>query len=135
MNQHPYLRAYMAGIALPTLLLLVAMTVFIVVRLVFSVPLPIERVIVFPMAIVPNLWGAWNILWLLSGRRVSMGLYGAALPFVLLPGAYLVTHLVDFPLPPFVPRALPFVFPVAVAVYYLAWKYLVASLNRIVGVA
>jgi hypothetical protein len=125
----------MAGIVVPTLFLLVAMTAFTVARYAYGVPLPIERVIVFPMAIVPNLWGAWNVLWLLSGRRISIGLYGAALPLLLVPGAYLVTRLVDFPFPPFIPRALPLIFPVAVAIYYLAWKHLVGSLNQIVGVA
>jgi hypothetical protein len=133
MNQHPYLRAYMAGVTVPTVFLLIAMTGFIFVRYVYNVPVPIERVIVFPMAVVPNLWGVWNILWLLSGRRVPIGLFGAILPVLLVPGAFLVTHAVGFALPAFVPKALPFIFPIALAIYYLAWKYLVSSLNRIVG--
>lgn len=135
MSQHPYLRAYMAGIVVPTLFLLIAMTAFTVARYAYGVPLPIERVIVFPMAIVPNLWGGWNVLWLLSGRRLSIGMFGAVLPVFIVPGAYLITQVVDFPFPPFIPKALPFVFPAAVAIYYLAWKHLVAPLNRIVGVA
>ena len=40
MNTHPYLRAYMAGIVLPSLGLLVALTAFILTRLVFHVPMP-----------------------------------------------------------------------------------------------
>jgi hypothetical protein len=135
MNQHPHLRAYMAGIVVPTLFLLVAMIAFTLARYVFVVPVEIERVIVFPMAIVPNLWGAWNILWLQTRRSVPIGLFGAILPFVILPGAYVMTRLVGFTPPPGVPKALPFLFPVAVAIYYLAWKYLVSALNRIVGVA
>jgi hypothetical protein len=137
MNQHPYLRAYMAGIAVPTAFLLIAMTVFTVARYVYNVPLAIERVVVFPMAVVPNLWGLWNIFYvaLLSRRHVSIGLFGAALPFLLAPGAYLVTRLVGFAVPAFVHSLFPFVFPVGVAIYYLAWKYLVRSLNAIVGVA
>ena len=63
MSQHPYLRAYMAGITVPTVFLLVAMTGFIIARLVYNVPIPIERVIVFPMAVIPNLWGVWNMLY------------------------------------------------------------------------
>ena len=72
MNQHPYLRAYMAGIVVPTLVLLVAVTVFTFARYVCNVPVPIERVIVFPLAIVPNLWGLWNIIYiaLLAPRHV-----------------------------------------------------------------
>jgi hypothetical protein len=135
MKQHIHLRAYMAGIVVPTLFLLLAMTAFTLARYVFDVPLQIERVIVFPMAIVPNLWGVWNIVWISTRRSIPIGLFGAILPFVLLPGAYLVTRMVGFALPPGVPKALPFLFPVAVAIYYLAWKHLVAALNRIVGVA
>jgi len=137
MNQHPYLRAYMAGIAVPTAFLLIGMTVFIVTRYVYNIPLAIERVIVFPMAVVPNLWGLWNILYvaLLSRRHMSIGLFGAVLPFLLVPGAYVVTRLVGFDVPAFVHSVFPFFFPVGVAIYYLAWKYLVGSLNVIVGVA
>ena len=63
MNKHPYLRAYLAGIAVPTLFLLVAMTAYTIVRYVYKVPIPIERVIIFPMAAVPNAWGLWNVLY------------------------------------------------------------------------
>jgi hypothetical protein len=137
MNQHPYLRAYMAGIAVPTAFLLIAMTAFTVARYVCDVPLAIERVVVFPMAVVPNLWGLWNILYvaLLSRRHMSIGLFGAALPFLLVPGAYVVTRLVGFDVPAFIHSVLPYFFPIGVAIYYLAWKYLVGSLNAIVGVA
>src|SRR6266851_3988537 len=61
MNTHPYLRAYMAGIVAPSFGLLVALTVFIVTRLVLQLPIPIECVIIFPMALVPNAFGLWNI--------------------------------------------------------------------------
>ena len=58
MNTHSYLRAYMAGISVPTPLLLVALFLFSIARFVYNVPVPVERVIIFPMAIVPNLFGA-----------------------------------------------------------------------------
>jgi hypothetical protein len=137
MNQHPYLRAYMAGIVVPTLVLLVIVTVFTIVRYVAEVPIPIERVIVFPLAIVPNLWGLWNIIYiaLLAPRHVSLGLFGAVMPFLLLPGAWLVTRLVEFPVPAFVPHVLPYGFPVGVIVYYLVWKHIVGRLNAIIGIA
>ena len=54
MNTHPYLRAYMAGIFVPTLVLPLLLTVFIVVRLVLQVPVPIEQAMIFPMAVVPS---------------------------------------------------------------------------------
>ena len=52
MNKHPFLRAYLAGIAVPTVFLLVIMTGYTCARYVWNIPLPIERVIVFPMAAV-----------------------------------------------------------------------------------
>ena len=84
---HPYLRAYMAGIVVPTAFLLVAMTVFTLARFVFEVPVPIERVVVFPMALIPNLFGVWNMLYvgLRSRSPLSIGAHGALLPFVIVP--------------------------------------------------
>src|SRR6266700_3374235 len=64
MNPHPYLRAYMAGSAVPTMLLLVVLGGFLIARYTFHIPIPIERAIVFPMALVPNIFGAWNIFYL-----------------------------------------------------------------------
>ena len=133
MNQHPYLRAYMAGIVIPTLFLLVGMTVFTFARYVYDVPLPIERVIVFPLTIVPNLWGLWNILYVafLSRRHVSIGAFGALLPFLLAPGGWWMAHLFGLP----IPRVAPFLFPLGVIAYYLLWKHIVGRLNAIIGVA
>jgi len=136
MNQHPYLRAYMAGIVTPTLFLLVVMTFFTVARYGYDVPVPIERVIVFPMAVVPNLWGLWNILYLRlrERRRLSLGLYGALLPFVLAPAGLAVTRALDFPVPAYVSAAYPAGFPVALVVYYLAWKHVVGFFNEVLGI-
>jgi hypothetical protein len=53
MNTHPYLRAYLAGIFVPTLVLPLLLTVFIVVRIVLKAPVPIEQAMIFPMAVVP----------------------------------------------------------------------------------
>ena len=137
MNQHPYLRAYMAGIVVPTLVILVAMTAFTIARYAYDVPLPIERVIIFPLTAVPNLWGLWNIIWvgLLARRHVSIGVFGALLPLLLAPGGWVVAHLVGFPIPPYIPRFAPYFLPVGVVVYYLVWKHIVARLNAIIGIA
>ena len=63
MRPHPYLRAYMAGIVVPTLFLLVTVVVHAFRRYYFEVPsqfvlgypaLPLERAFLFPMAVVPN---------------------------------------------------------------------------------
>ena len=137
MNRHPYLRAYLAGIAFPTVFLLVFMAAYTVFRFVYNVPVPIERVIIFPAAAVPNLWGLWNAVYAagLARRHVSLGLYGAALPLLLAPVGYGVARLLDFPFPSIVWTAFPFVFPAVLVMYYFVWKHLVGFLNRELGVA
>jgi hypothetical protein len=131
MNNYVSLRAYMAGIAVPTVFLLVVMTFFTLARYVYNIPVAVERVIVFPMALVPNLWGVWNILYVRLRPRWPLGVHGAAMPFVILPAAVLLTRLTAFDVPAFVSTALPVGFPITVAVYYLAWKYIVGFLNRV----
>ena len=133
MNQHPYLRAYMAGIVVPTLLLLLGITVFTVARHVYDMPPAIERLIIFPMTVVPNLWGLWNMIWvgLLARRHVSIGAFGALLPFVLAPGGLLLARLFAFE----IPHLVPYLFPVGVIIYYLVWKHVVGRLNAIIGIA
>jgi hypothetical protein len=136
MNQHIYLRAYMAGIVVPTLFLLLVATAFTIARYVFNIPVPVERVIVFPMAVVPNAWGLWNVLFVALRPRLqlSIGLHGALLPILLAPLAIVVASLL-FPIPNFVIHAFPVAAPVGLIIYYLAWKYLVGFLNRVQGIA
>ncbi len=96
MNTHPYLRAYLAGIFLPTLVLPILLTVFIVARIVIRVPTPIEQALIFPMAVVPSLFGLWNMLYQVSHTSVHhpIGLHGAVLPLLMAPiGALVATHL------------------------------------------
>ena len=83
MNPHPYLRAYLAGICVTTLILPVILTAFIVIRLVLMLPVPIERGLIFPMALVPAVWGLWNMLWLASHERthLAVGVHGGCCPF------------------------------------------------------
>jgi hypothetical protein len=137
MNQHPYLRAYMAGIAVPTVFLLVVMTGYILLRLVYHFPVPVERAIVFPMAVVPNLWGLWNVLFVCWGRRLQMsiGLHGALLPILLAPLGIVVASLLNFQIPSLAVHLFPVLAPVALIVYYFAWKYFVGFLNRVLNLA
>ena len=136
MNQHKYLRAYMAGIVAPTIFLLIAATAFTIARYVYDVPIPIERVIVFPMAVVPNLWGLWNMLHAAPPPRLrlSLGLHGALLPFLLVPLAFALVSVLNFPIPSFVVHIFPIAAPIALIAYYLVWKYLVSFLNRVVAI-
>lgn len=135
MNKHPYLRAYLAGVGIPTVFLLVVMTGYTIVRYVYNLPVPIERVIVFPMAFVPNLWGLWNLLYVafLASRRFSIGLFGALLPLVLAPLGYFASRALEFPIPHQILHVVPVALPVAIILYYLVWKYFVAFLNAELG--
>ena len=150
MRTHPYLRAYMAGVAVPTFMLLVLMTAFAALR--FRVmpldPTPDEvptlgsallfeaigRAIIFPMAIVPNLWGLWNMLYLAVGRRtkLSLGVHGALLPILIVPFGLMLANafgVFTFQVQWVVPFGI-----VAMAAYYLVWKYAVGFLNAEVGI-
>jgi hypothetical protein len=149
MNTHPYLRAYMAGITVPTMIFLpLGLSAFTIVRFGMGISVPIERLIVFPMAVVPNLFGVWNILYVavFHRRSVPIGPYGAILPFLLMPlGALLATHLGFLTLRAheivwFGALHVPYAtvaafFCMALAIYYLVWKYLVGGLNGILGIA
>ncbi|HUB29762.1 MAG TPA: hypothetical protein VL967_08695 [Terracidiphilus sp.] len=148
MNTHPYLRAFLAGAFVPTLVLPLMLAGFIVARLVLQVALPIERGLVFPLALVPLLWALWNMLWIGSHARTHLpiGIHGALLPCILMPcGAVLATYLgilaigahgivwfqaLDVSFTSIAPM-----FLAALAAYYLAWKYIVGFLNRVLGIA
>ena len=133
MNHHPYLRAYLAGIAVPTPLTLVAMTAYVVFRLIYHFPVPVERFIVFPMAVIPNAWGLWNVVFLAWRRRLQMsiGLHGALLPILLAPLGIIAASALNIPIPSFAVHFFPVATPLALIVYYLAWKYFVGYLNRL----
>jgi len=145
MRPHPYVRAYMAGIAVPTLfLLVVVMPIYVYFRFYFEVPSqfviglpgrPLDQAIVFPMMVVPNAWGLWNMLHLGLRRplRLSLALHGSLLPLVLMPGGFALARAFDifgiqwqFALP---------MIPIGMATYYLAWKFLVGFLNQELGIA
>lgn len=137
MHQHKYLRAYMAGVVVPTIVLLVGVTAFCIARYVYTFPAPLERVMIFPMAVVPNLWGLWNMLFVASHSRthLSIGLHGALLPLLLGPLGILLTRTLDFQLPIFTSHIFPILAVVGLTAYYLLWKYLVSFLNRAVNLA
>ena len=137
MNKHVYLRAYLAGIALPTVFLLVVMTGYTVLRYAIHFPVPVERIIVFPMAVVPNVWGLWNVAFVASRDKLHqpIGFHGILLPFVLAPFAIVISSLLEFPNYEASYIFLLIAVPVVLTVYYLAWKYLVNGLNAILGIA
>jgi hypothetical protein len=151
MRPHPYLRAYMAGIVVPTIALIAITVVFTIFRF-YIVPIDaadaptpllgealalerIGRAIIFPMAVVPNLWGLWNVLHLaLKGRvTLALGVHGALLPIVLVPlGLALAREFGVFGIE--MRYVLPFA-ATAMGVYYLVWKHVVGFLNDEMGIA
>jgi hypothetical protein len=144
MRPHLYLRAYMAGIVVPTLFLLVIMSIDAYHVFYFEVPSqfvfglpsrPLERTILFPMAIVPNLWGMWNMLHLATKAwtRLSIGGHGSLLVALIVPAGIVLGRTLEafdvqmgFAL---------LAIPVGMAVYYLAWKFIVGFLNAEMGIA
>lgn len=148
MNTHPYLRAFLVGLFVPNLVLPLALAAFVVVRLVFQVPVPIERGLIFPMALVPAVWGLWSVLWLWSHPQthLSPGMHGAILPFLLLPAGAAIARwaglisLGNSSVLWFHALNIPYAFvavglAAGVAIYYLVWKYVVGFLNRALGIA
>lgn len=137
----------MAGTLVPTLVLPLLLVALIVLRLGMQISFPIERGLVFPMALVPALWGVWSILWQASheSTHLPLGAHGAFLPLLLMPGGALIaTQLGVLNLGASsatwfnsitIPYALVACFlAVAIAAYYLAWKYIVGFVNRVLGI-
>ena len=131
----PYLRAYMAGIAIPTAFLLVILTVFVTVHQFHHEALPIDRVLVFPMAIAPNLWGAWNMLYVAIRRRREwpLGRHGLLLAMLVGPLGWLIVRSMGVP-SAMLATAIT-AFPLVLVLYYLLWKYGVRLLNETLGIA
>jgi hypothetical protein len=134
----------MAGITLPTMVLLLIMSADAIHRasegsssaLLGVEVMHLERALIFPMAFVPNLWGLWNAVYLAVHRRLPswpLGLHGAVLvPFLAFGGLTLLRLLGVVRLD--VVTILPII-PFVMAVYYLVWKFVVGFLNREMGIA
>jgi hypothetical protein len=136
MKNHIYLRAYMAGVTVPTVLVVFALACFVVLRFGYNVPFPIERGLVFPLAIVPGLWGLWNMLYIVVRRhwRIPLGVYGALVPLLVGPLALGNAFLLGFAIPRFVLAVFPAGLAVVMLAYYLVWKYLVGFFNRMLEI-
>jgi hypothetical protein len=148
MNTHPYLRAFLAGILVPTLVLPILLVAFIVLRLEMQISFPIERGLIFPMALVPGLWGIWNMIWQSSHHttHLPLGVHGAFLPPLMIPvGAFIAiragvltlraTSLTWFNTVTLPYGIVAFFIAAAMIAYYLAWKYVVGFVNHVLGIA
>lgn len=150
MNPHPLLRAFLAGTFVPTLALPLLLTTFIGMRLVMQAPVPIEHILIFifPAGVVPPLWGLWSMVYFgtLERAHISFGMHGAILTFLLIPfGATLAAYAGIFQFGPDglvgfeVLRVSGVVIAcgvlVALAAYYLVWKYAVGFVNYVLQTA
>jgi len=136
MKNHIYLRAYMAGVTVPTVVVVFMLACFLVLRFGYNVQIPIERGLVFPLAIVPGLWGLWNMLYIVVRRhwRIPLGVYGAMVPLFIGPLALGNVLLLGFDIPRLVLAIFPIGVGVAILAYYLVWKYLVGFFNRVLEI-
>jgi hypothetical protein len=117
----------MAGVLLPTWVLLAVLVLALA-----GLPEGVDRALIFPMAVVPNLWGIWNVLYVaLRPRRIPLGVFGAALPLILVPAGLALAAALDLRF--YTARHAAIVLPVGIAIYYLAWKYVVSFFNRAAG--
>jgi hypothetical protein len=84
-------------------------------------------------------------LWLHQRAHLPIGLHGAILPFLMVPvGAVVASHLGVLVLSAhganwFQTCEIPYsliapIFLAALVVYYLVWKYIVGTLNRVLGI-
>src|SRR5262245_30500577 len=128
MRSHCYVRAYLAGIALPTLVVCAAGSIAVVF---FDRLEPaVQRALFLPIAAIPVLWGLWNVVWVALGphRRVQIGWHGAILPALLIGvGVLFAARLVVTP-----QRGCTVLVPTGVA-YSVLWRYGVSFLNSLVG--
>ncbi|MCX6629352.1 MAG: hypothetical protein NTW28_17180 [Candidatus Solibacter sp.] len=137
MTTHPYLRAYMAGVTVPSVFLLVVFVAFCAIRLAYNPEFPVERVLVFPLALVPAIWGAWNMVYLAmrTRRYVALSAHGALVPPLLIPLSLLGAKAFGFELTPAESWTIVIVaVPLLMIIYYLAWKFLVGFLNELLGI-
>lgn len=139
MNRYPYLRAYMAGFLFPSWLLVAVIGGIEVFRIPIQTPPPsldLERILILAMAVIPNVWGLWNMLYFAAGlrRRLPLGAWGALFALVVFPiGVFAVRTLGgEQQWRQFSWTAELEVLPVAIGVYFLVWKFIVAFFNRVV---
>jgi hypothetical protein len=131
MRSHRYVRAYLAGSALPTLVVFAAGLIAVVFY--DRLEPPVQRALLLPMATNPTIWGFWNVVRVALGprRRVQIGWHGAMLAVLLIGVGVLLAGLLN------VSEVTPerggaALIPTGFA-YYLLWRYGVSFLNAVVG--
>jgi hypothetical protein len=135
MSQHLFLRAYMAGIVPPTIFSLIVYLGMTVGHSFFSMQLPpVERFIIFPLVVVPNLWGLWNGLRAVMRRRLPLAMHGALLPIINFAIGYPAALAMRITITPEMMQSMPASLVMSMVLYYLGWKFAVSFLNTLVDV-
>jgi hypothetical protein len=128
----------MAGVTVPSVFLLFAFVVFCVIRLGYHPEFPIERIMVFPLALVPAIWGVWNMVYMAMRKRsyIPLGCHGALVPVFLVPVALWNARAFGLELTLASSWTIVAVaVPLLAIIYYLVWKFLVGFLNETLGIA
>jgi len=88
------------------------------------------------LAIVPGLWGLWNMLYVVVRKHwsIPLGVHGALVPLFVGPLALFNAFLLDFDIPHFALAIFPAGVAAAMVAYYLVWKYLVGFFNRMLEI-
>jgi hypothetical protein len=130
-TSHRYVRAYLAGVALPTIVVCAAG--FLIVGPFDRFDLSVQRALILPLATNPFIWGFWNIAWvaLSPQRRAPIGWHGAVLAVLLVAVGVLIGSRLG--VSDITPQAGAAVLPPIGIAYYLLWRYGVAFLNSVVG--
>jgi hypothetical protein len=130
-NTHRYVRAFLAGIGLPTIVVCVAGLIAVVMF--DGLAPPIQRAILVPIAVNPVIWGLWNVLWFASGsRRLPLGWHGTILGVLLVAiGVLAAPSLQVSAITPEAGAAAAL--PTGIA-YHVLWRWGVASLNSVLAV-
>ena len=128
----------MAGVTVPSVVLLLIFAVLYGIRFGYNPGFPIERILVFPLALVPAIWGAWNVAYLAMHNRryIPLGAHGALVPLFLAPLMLVTARAlgVDFALSATL-SIIALGMPLAMIAYYLVWKFIVGFLNEMLGIA
>ena len=125
----------MAGVVPPTVF---ALAIYLAINLghqIFHTQLPpVERFIVFPLVVGPNLWGLWNGLRAVMRRRLPLAIHGALLPIVNFAVGYPAAMALKIEITPEMLHTLPMSLAMSMVAYYLVWKFAVSFLNTLVDI-
>lgn len=125
----------MAGIVPPTAMSLVVYVLMTLGHSLFAIQLPpAESIIIFPLVVVPNMWGIWNGIRAVMTKRLPLALHGALLPVINFGLGYVMISATNFSISTQIMRFGAVSLLMTMAIYYLVWKFVVGFLNTLVDV-